>query len=127
MFLDHIEFKTVQIKNTKDEKLIIQGIGRKCRLTLLGLEQYNVHTQIMHKNDFVAPLKIDISRAYSSKIIWAAVATKFFSCLNNDAVSGLDPWICQSVCLQSYDCLTVKSVKASINVSNVSCKGCSLL
>ena len=29
----------------------------------------------------------------------------------------LDPWICQSVCLQSSDCLIVKAVKASINVS----------
>ena len=38
----------------------------------------------------------------------------------------LDPWICQCVCLQSYDCLTVKAVKASINVSNVSYKSCSL-
>ena len=25
----------------------------------------------------------------------------YFSCLNNDIVSALDPWICQSVCLQS--------------------------
>ena len=39
----------------------------------------------------------------------------------------LDPWICQSVCLLSSDCLIVKAVKASINVSNLSYKSCTLL
>ena len=39
----------------------------------------------------------------------------------------LDPWICQSVCLQNYDCLTVKAAQASINVSNISYKSCTLL
>ena len=42
-----------------------------------------------------------------------------FSCLIN-VVSVLGLWICQ-------DCLTIKAVKASINVSNVSCKNCTLL
>ena len=37
----------------------------------------------------------------------------------------LDPCICQSVCLQS--CLTVKAVKASTNMSNISYKSCKLL
>lgn len=37
----------------------------------------------------------------------------------------LDPCICQSVSLQS--CLTVKAVKASTNMSNISYKSCKLL
>ena len=45
----------------------------------------------------------------------------YFSYLNNFALL-LHPWICQSVCLQSQDCQTVKAVKASINVSNDSYK-----
>ena len=48
----------------------------------------------------------------------------YFSCLKNIVVSVIDPWICPSVCLsvclQSYVCLTVKAVKASINVFKVS-------
>ena len=43
----------------------------------------------------------------------------YFYCLNSDVVSVLDPWICQSVCLQSKGCLAVKTVKASIKVSDV--------
>ena len=39
----------------------------------------------------------------------------------------LDTWIYQSVCLQSYNCLTVEAVKASTDVSNVSYKSCTLL
>ena len=39
----------------------------------------------------------------------------------------LDPCICQSFCLPSYDCLTVKAGKASINVSDASYKSCTLL
>ena len=41
----------------------------------------------------------------------------------------LDSWICQFIGLQSLlsDCLTIKAVKASINVSNVSYKSCALL
>ena len=50
-----------------------------------------------------------------------------FSCINNGVVLVLDPWICQPICLQSSDCLTVKAVKASINVPNVSYKSCTLL
>ena len=38
----------------------------------------------------------------------------------------LGPWTRQSVCLQSLNYLTVKAVKASINVSKVSYKGCTL-
>ena len=49
----------------------------------------------------------------------------YFSCLN--VFSVLDPWICQPVCLQNYDCMTVKVVKSSINVSNFSYKSCTLL
>ena len=39
----------------------------------------------------------------------------------------LDPWIFQSICLQSYGSLTVNAVTASINVSYVSYKSCKLL
>ena len=41
----------------------------------------------------------------------------------------LGPWICQFIGLQSLlsDSLTIKAVKASINVSNVSYKSCALL
>ena len=49
----------------------------------------------------------------------------YFSCLN--VFSVLDPWICQPVCLQNYDFMTVKVVKSSINVSNFSYKSCTLL
>ena len=38
----------------------------------------------------------------------------YFSCLNSDVVSVLDPRICQAVCLQY--CLTVKTVEVSIDV-----------
>ena len=38
----------------------------------------------------------------------------------------LDPWICQSFCLQSWDWLTLKAVKVSVNASNVSYKSCTL-
>ena len=38
----------------------------------------------------------------------------------------LGPWTRQSVCLQSLNYLTVKAAKASINVSKVSYKGCTL-
>ena len=34
----------------------------------------------------------------------------------------LDPWICRSICIESYNSLTVKAAKASINVSKVSYK-----
>ena len=40
---------------------------------------------------------------------------------------ALDPWICQSVCLAAKLRLTVKAVKASINVSNVSYKCCTFV
>ena len=45
----------------------------------------------------------------------------------NNVASVLNPWICQFVSLQSLHCLTVKAVEASINVSNVSYKSCTLL
>ena len=61
--------------------------------------------------------------AYSNKLDWMAVATQIiFFCLHSDVVLVLDPWICQSVCLQSYDSL----VKPSFNVSNVSHSSCTL-
>ena len=46
-----------------------------------------------------------------------------FWCLNNVVL----PWTCQTVCLLNYNCLTVKAVKASINVSNISYKSYTLL
>ena len=51
----------------------------------------------------------------------------YFSSLSN-VFSMPDPVICQAVCLQTVKgFLTVKAVRATINVSNISYKSCTLL
>ena len=87
----------------------IKDVRQKRMLSLL-IRLFLINTDIQYVLRCVI-------RDYSWKITWAAVAS----------VSILDSWIFKSVYLQSLEFLTVKDVEASINVSKVSYKSCTLL
>ena len=79
---------------TLEEKHDFCGFYRpknKTLMTLASLENDVISRQFRLSRDLL------LNRAYSRKITWAAVV--HFSSLN-DVVLVLDPWICQSVCLQ---------------------------